>query len=264
MPHNQRRTAFLTKLAWGLLQSAITDTLDDIEGFLIDDGLMRILENLPVCRIVPHLFPAFEGFFLGLEVHRVAKILLLYQDVGHSPLLPESGLFRPLCRSPDAQRPVMLRWRRNAPTHQLIGYLRGAFPGYAHFEDVANNGNGLLVYDPMVFILRVLQISVGRIRAERFPGVSFCPEYHFHLLAGVFGVEFVENVDERGHIIVNLILVVHTIVDGDEADIVGQEHHFLVHADLKVVPSEAARFLEDDDTNLAIVDQAGKPLSIRP
>ena len=157
----------------------------------------------------------------------------------------------------------MLRWRWDTLTHQLFGYLRGAFPGYAHFEDVTHDGSGLLVYDPVVFILRVLQVTIRRIRTERLSGIALGPEYSFHLLAGVLSVEFIENVDERGHIIINLILAVHTVVDGDEADIVGREHHLRVHADLKVIPAEAAHILDDDDSNLVFIDQAGKPLPIR-
>lgn len=41
----------------------------------------------------------------------------------------------------------------------------------------------------MVFILRVFQISIWRIRTERFSDITFGPEYSFYLFAGILGIE---------------------------------------------------------------------------
>ena len=72
----------------------------------------------------------------------------------------------------------------------------------------------------MVFVIGVFQITVRRIGSQRFTGIPFSSEYSLDFLAGVFGIELVENVDERRHVVVHLIGTVYTVVDGDEADIV--------------------------------------------
>lgn len=43
----------------------------------------------------------------------------------------------------------------------------------------------------------------------------------------------------------------------------GREKHLRVHTDLKVVPSEAAHILDDDDAYFVLVDYADEPLPIR-
>lgn len=115
----------------------------------------------------------------------------------------------------------------------------------------------------MVFILRVLQIAVRWIGAERLAGIALRLEHSLYFPAGVFGVELVENVDEGRHVVFRAVDTVHAVVDGDEADVVGREKHLRVHTDLKVVPSEAAHILDDDDADFVLVDHADEPLPIR-
>ena len=157
----------------------------------------------------------------------------------------------------------MLRGCRNTTSHQFFGYLRRTFSGHTHFKDVTYNGSSFFVYDPVVFILRILQISIRRICTQGLAGITLCPKYGFHLFAGVLGVEFVENVDERSHIVINLILAVHSIVDGNEADIVSRKYHLCVHAHLKVISPKAAHVLYNDDADFVFINQAVKPLPVR-
>ena len=115
----------------------------------------------------------------------------------------------------------------------------------------------------MIFILRVFQITVWRIRAERLSGIALAAKHGFYLFAGVLGVEFVENIDEWRHVIINLILAVHTIVNGDKANIMRREYHLRIHANLKVIPTKAAHILYDDDADSVFINKAGKPLPIQ-
>jgi hypothetical protein len=64
--------------------------------------------------------------------------------------------------------------------------------------------------------------------------------------ARVLGVEFIKDVDKRRHVIVLMAVAVHTVVDGDEADICIREDHLRVHSDFEVVPSKSAHILYND------------------
>ena len=61
--------------------SAVPDALHNVEGLLIDDRLVGILENLPLGRIVSYGLFAFEGLLVRPEIHRVSKILRFHQHV---------------------------------------------------------------------------------------------------------------------------------------------------------------------------------------
>ena len=102
----------------------------------------------------------------------------------------------------------------------------------------------------MGFILRVLQIAVRWIGAER---IALRLEHSLYFPAGVFGVELVENVDEGRHVVFRAVDTVHAVVDGDEADVVGREKHLRVHTDLKVVPSEAAHIFHNYRSYLSVL-----------
>ena len=97
---------------------------------------------------------------------------------------------------------------------QQFGNLHRAFPRNAQVENPFDDLGGFLVYDPFLFIRRVFLIPVGRIGAEVFPGVSFCPHNGPDFLAGIAGVEVIEQITERGKIIVPFVAV-HAVIDGD-------------------------------------------------
>lgn len=149
------------------------------------------------------------------------------------------------------------------PLLQNGGNLGGPVTGDAQAEYLPDHLCGLLVHDPVVFILRVLQVAVRRIGAERLSGIALRLKHSLDFPAGILGVELVENIDEGRHVVFRAVDTVHAVVDGDEADIVGREKHLRIHTDLKVVPSEAAHILYDDDADFVLVDHADEPLPIR-
>ena len=67
-----------------------------IEDALLDNGLVGVLEHSPFRRIVVELLLDFEGLFMGLEVHRVAQILLLIEDIRCGPRRPRIDVIRHL------------------------------------------------------------------------------------------------------------------------------------------------------------------------
>ena len=241
---------------WSKSPAPVSNTLDDIECFLINDWFVGILKNRPFGRIVPHGLFALEGLPSCAEIDCMAQVFGLHQQVGYGALLPESRLFRLLCGRLDPKCMHMFGGSRNAPTHQFFRDLRRAFPGNAHFKHLPYYRGRLRVYDPMVLVIGVFQIAVRRIGSQRFAGISFGTEHSLDFFAGVFGIELVENVDERRHVIVHLIGTVYTVIDGDEADIVVWEHHLRVHTYLKIIPSQSAHILHDNGTDTPFVNHA--------
>ena len=136
--------------------------------------------------------------------------------------------------------------------------------GNAQTKDLLDHFGGLIVNDPMVLVLRNFQITVWRIDCQRFAGVAFFAEHGLYLLAGVLGVELVEDVDEGRHVVVQLVFAVHAVVDGDEADVVVREDHLRVHSHLEVVAPQTAHILDDDNPYPSFVDQPHQALPVWP
>ena len=67
-----------------------------IEDALLDNGLVGVLEHSPFRRIIVDLFLDFEGLFVGLEIHRVAQILLFIEDIRYGPWGPSIDVIRHL------------------------------------------------------------------------------------------------------------------------------------------------------------------------
>ena len=83
----------------------------------------------------------------------------------------------------------------------LLGNLRHSVALHAQPENLPHHLGGFLVHDPMQLVLRVFDIPVWRIRAERLSRLSLCLENGAYLPARILGVELVENVDERCHVV---------------------------------------------------------------
>ena len=78
---------------------------------------------------------------------------------------------------------------------------------------------------------------------------TFCSDNRTHFPAGVFGIEVIEQVADRGEIAVS-VLGIHAIVHGDEAYIHAGKYDLGVVTHLQIVSPKAAHVLHDDRTNL--------------
>ena len=151
----------------------------------------------------------------------------------------------------------------DVPLRDLLGDLRYPVALYTQTEYLPDHLGGLFIHDPMQAVLRVFDIPVWRIRAEWLASLSFRLENGAYLAARVFGVELVENVDERRHVVFSLIVAVNAVVDGDEADVGVRENHLRVHTDLQIITTEAAHILYDNRANLAVIHQFHEPVPVR-
>ena len=129
-------------------------------------------------------------------------------------------------------------------------------------EDFSNNLCGFGVNNPSALILGVFNISVGRVRTQRFTRLSFCLKYGAYLFARILGVPLVDDIEEGGKIAVLLIGTIHSVVYGNEADIHTGKEYFGVVTDLEVVSAESAHILYDDRSDLAVFRKGDKALPI--
>ena len=146
---------------------------------------------------------------------------------------------------------------------QFLGNLCRAVAGHTKVEDFLDHRSGLVINNPAGLIIRGFLVAVRRIGAERLTRLALCLEHRTDFLAGVLGIKLVENVDERGQIAFLLIGAVHTVVDGDEADIRLRECYLGVEADLQVITTQAAHVLDDDRSDAACIHLSNHALEVR-
>ena len=99
---------------------------------------MRILEYLPFLRRTLDFLFVLEGLGGAAEIHRIAAVLLLAEDVRHSGRAPVVGHSGRLAAIPADIAP-MLRRRRHLGSFQPFGDLRGAEAVYAPSKNLPHS-----------------------------------------------------------------------------------------------------------------------------
>lgn len=115
----------------------------------------------------------------------------------------------------------------------------------------------------MVFILRVLDVTIRWVSAERLSGLTFEFEHSADFTAGVLGIELIEDIDERRHIVLGAVDAVNTVVDGNEADVGIGENHLGIHTDLQTVSAKLGHILDDDRSYKAVINHTAEPVPVR-
>ena len=87
-----------------------------------------------------------------------------------------------------------------------------------------------------------------------FPGVSFGPHNSPDFLAGIAGVEVIEQITERGKIVVPLVAV-HAVINSDIPNIALAKEALGIVAHFQIVPAHAGHILNDDGFDLSCFDQ---------
>ena len=225
--------------------------LHPCKNLLVDNGRLGIGKKpLILWGVMQPLFQ-LVGFGIGLEVHRTAGVLWPLQ-------YPRDRLWTPLVRLLRQRLSVPLGIvsfnRQNVLSGQQLGNLHGAFSCNAQVENPFDDLGGFLVHNPFLFIHRVFLIPVGRIGAEVFPGVSFGPHNSPDFLAGISGVEVVEQITKRGEIVVPLVAV-HAVIDGDIPNIALGKETLGIVAHFQIVPAHAGHILDNDGSDLSRLGQ---------
>ena len=141
---------------------------------LLNDGGLGVLKKPLVLNRVFHPLFEFQGLGIGLEVYGTARVLPTFQypdDRFCAPLikiLRHGPAFLPGVIGGNGQHPVGC---------EDFGDLHGAFSGNAEVEDALYHLCRFFVHDPLLFILRVFYVPIGRIAGKMLP--CFAPRlYH--------------------------------------------------------------------------------------
>ena len=188
---------------------------------------------------------------ISLEVHRTAGVLWPLQDSRDRLRTPLIWLLRQRLSVPLG---IVSFNRQDVLGSQQLCDLHGAFPRNAQVKNPFDDLGGFLVHDPLLFIRRVFHVPVGRIGAEVFPGISFGSHNSPDFLAGIAGVEVIEQITERGKIVVPFVAV-HAVIDGDIPNIALGKETLGIVAHFQIVPAHAGHILDDDGSDLSRLGQ---------
>ena len=172
------------------------------------------------------------GRFFRLEVYQTARVLPVFKDMYH-------GVGRPLALiawviAAGASRPAVFQCSRRGDflLREHTGNLGRPVPGKAQAVYLLDYRGSFPVNDE-IFVL-VHEVAVHGFARDRLAAHALRPFYRFDFLARIPHQPFVENVPQRGKIIVALCAV-HSVVDSDKADAFLWENHFGIHSHLQVV-----------------------------
>ena len=226
------------------------------KGFLVNNGFMGVLENLPLIgRVFEFLF-ALIRLLTGFEVDHVTKVFLLFQYACNGTWCPIIRIIWCLSRGISSHFHPMNGRTIHLCFLQLLGNLRGIESLHTPCEDLTDNGCGFIIHNPMsLWIVGVFHVAIGRVGSQILTGFTFLFHNRLNLFTAVLDIELVDDIQERRKIVVLLIGTVHTAVHSDEADIVFREKHFRVETDFQIVSADTAHILGDDDTNLIVLNQ---------
>lgn len=146
----------------------------------------------------------------------------------------------------------------------LICNLRNTIALYAKPKNFLYHISSFLVNKPVSFIRWVFDITVRQISAKRLARLSLGFEHSSDFTAGVLGIKFVENIDERRHVVLHLVVAVHAIIDGNKTDVGIGKNHLRVHPDFQVITTEAAHVLHNNGAYLALIHQRHQAVPVRP
>ena len=132
-----------------------------------------------------------------------------------------------------------------------------ACSGNRQVKDALDNRGGILVQNPVIFVLRVRLIAIGRLAQVLAAGATGF-HHRTNLFAGIFGIKIVKKITKRREIVVSPFAV-HAIVDGNEPHIVAWKNDFRIPAHLQVIPAKPAHVFNDPDADQALLYQR-KPL----
>ena len=104
--------------------------------------------------------------------------------------------------------------------------------------------SGFRVDNPPLFVFRVFHVAIGRVGAEMFPRFTFGLHHRAYLLACIFCVPFVDNVQKGGKVAVLLVCAVNAIIDGDKPHALFHKQDFGVKAHFQIITPKPRHILD--------------------
>lgn len=243
--------------------SVVGTALADFSPFLLhllidsplDDRLMDILEHHPILTVIVDPLLILVGLGISFEIENVTTVFLQGENFGDGGAVPLgrrllpalAGAFDALCKpvGPRGQDIVLFK---------LGGNLLCSEPLQSHAVNAAHNLGCLVIHDPMLRIIRVLDVTIGRL-AHRLTGIALDLIADAPLFADIAGIPLVEQVADRGKLIFALCRV-DVIRNGHQADIIVREKFFRQPSDLNVVSPQAGKVFDKDGGGFSLFQLA--------
>ena len=174
-----------------------------------------------------------RGLF-RLEVYQTAGVLPVFEQV-------YNGICRPLALiagvvAAGAARPAVFQRPRRGDLllRKHTGNLGRAIPGKAKLVYLLDNRRGFLVNE--IVLVLVHEVAIHRLAGNGLSAHAFCSFYCLDFLARISHQPFVEQISQRGKIVVHAaVCAVHIVVDSDKTHSLLREQHFRVKPYLQVV-----------------------------
>lgn len=246
-PGQRRGLTKTVRIAFGVAP----DALHTVEGFLVDDGLMGILENRPFAFINIVAFLVLE-MLSGLEIDGMAQVFPPFKDIDNGGGRPLAGVFNipGLVQALTMPRHVD-GGHLDFISGQAAGNLKRPIALQCHSVDTSYHVSGLAVHNP-VFPLFVPQVAIGDKAGQVLAAHALGLEYRLDFAARVTGVKLVHDIQEWGHVIVPFVGV-NIVVNGNQPHSpLAKNFHYLT--DFQIVTSETAHVLDDDCLHAAVLD----------
>ena len=156
--------AALTDFAPFLLHLLIHSTLDD--------RLMDVLEHHPILAVIVDSLLILVGFGISFEIENVAAVFLQGENFGDGRAVPLGRrLLFALAGAFDALREPVGPRGQDTILFKLGGDLLCSEALQSHAVNAAHNLGCLVIHDPMLRIVRVLDVTIGRL-AHRLTGIA--------------------------------------------------------------------------------------------
>ena len=200
-----------------------------------NDGFLRIRYDEHILRRVGNPLFQLVGLGVGLEIAGAAGIFLPFQNTDDGLTLPS---IRILWQRLSLAAGIQSLGRKNLIAFKNPGNLLRAFAVDAEVKDALDNRRGILVQNPLVLVVWVAAVAVGRL-AEMLAAGAALMQADTDFLGGIARIPLVEQVADRSKALSVPALAVHAVVDGNEPHIVAGEDDVGVLAYSQVITTKA-------------------------
>ena len=186
---------------------------------LRNDCLLCIRYDEHILRIIGNPLFQLVGLGVGFEVAGAAGVFLPFQNPDNGLILPSIGI---LGQRLSLAAGIQSLGRENLIPFKDPGNLLRAFAVDAEVKDALDNRRGFLVLNPLVLVVRVAAVAVGRLTEVLAAGAALM-QADTDFLRGIARIPLVEQVADRRKALSVPALAVHAVVDGNEPHIVAGE-----------------------------------------
>ena len=178
---------------------------------------MDVLEHHPILTVIVDSLLIFVGLGISFEIENVATVFLQGENFGDGRAVPLGRrLLFALAGAFDALREPVDPRGQDTVLFKLGGNLLCSEALQSHAVNAAHDLGCLVIHDPMLRIVRVLDVTIGRL-THRLTGIALDLIADAPLFADIAGIPLVQDVFERRNVVV-LPQGVYAVVHGDIAD----------------------------------------------